>query len=176
MVGIRPAEPADAGAIARVVVESWRSAYRDLLPTAVLAGLSVDDREEFWRGIVGAPSPGAVVLVAEDGPVVGFVVVRSRPGVPDVGELMALYVAPSQWRRTIGTLLHNAAVEHLARQGCTRAELWVLAGNERATAFYRARGWVADGRRQVEERPDGFVLPEQGMTLEVRGPARRLEY
>jgi GNAT superfamily N-acetyltransferase len=176
VVGIRRAEPADAGAIARVVVESWRSAYRDLLPAGLLAGLSVDAREEFWRHVLGADPPAGLVVVAEeaDREVVGFVAVRSRPDTPGVGELMALYVAPSEWRRTIGTLLHNAGVEHLARQGCVRAELWVLAGNERATAFYRSRGWVPDGRRQVEERPDGFVLPEQGMSLEVRGPARRM--
>ncbi|MCE3554794.1 GNAT family N-acetyltransferase [Pseudonocardia sp. RS11V-5] len=176
MVGIRRAVPADARAIARVVVESWRSAYRDLLPAGLLAGLSVDGREEFWRRVLGEDPPAGVVVVAEEAgrDVVGFVAVRSRADAPRVGELMALYVAPSEWRRTIGTLLHNAGVEHLARQGCARAELWVLAGNERAMAFYRARGWVPDGRRQVEERPDGFVLPEQGMSLEVRAAGRRM--
>ncbi|GAA2853867.1 GNAT family N-acetyltransferase [Pseudonocardia halophobica] len=173
---VRRATVTDARAIARVQVESWRSAYEGLMPAELLAALSVDERERMWRGVLG--SSGAAVLVAEEsGALVGFVAVRPRPGDPDVGELLALYIAPSQWRRTIGTLLHNAAVEHLARQGCARAELWVLDGNERAAAFYRARGWIPDGRRQREERPDGFVLPEHGMSLDLRrtgGTARRV--
>lgn len=149
------------------------------MPGELLAGLSVDERERMWRGVLGEASSGAAVLVAEEAAaqVVGFVAVRPRPDDPGVGELLALYVAPSTWRRTIGTLLHNAAVEHLTRQGCARAELWVLDGNERAVAFYRARGWVPDGRRQREERPDGFVLPEHGMSLDLLrtgGRARRM--
>jgi GNAT superfamily N-acetyltransferase len=169
MVEVRVAALADARAIAQVQVDSWRSAYRGLLPADLLAALSVDGREQVWRQVLETASPGSAVLVAEaDGPpVVGFVVVRPRPDAPRVGELMALYVVPSAWRRRIGTLLHEAAVEHLARQGCERAELWMLDGNERAEAFYRARGWSTDGRRQVEEHPDGFVLPVRGMSVDL---------
>jgi hypothetical protein len=40
MVELRDATPADAHAIANVLVQSWRAAYRGLLPDDVLAGLS----------------------------------------------------------------------------------------------------------------------------------------
>ncbi|GAA4705403.1 GNAT family N-acetyltransferase [Pseudonocardia yuanmonensis] len=167
MVEVRAAAPADAGAIARVVVDSWRRAYAGLLPDELLAGLSVEDRRRMWRAVLDAAAPGVAVLVAEDraGPlVVGFVAARSDPDDPRHGQLMALYVAPGAWRRGIGTMLHDAALDHLARRGVERATLWVLDGNERADAFYRARGWVPDGRRQVEEWLGG-VLPEHAMSI-----------
>jgi GNAT superfamily N-acetyltransferase len=171
MVEVRTAAPTDARAIAGVQVHSWQVAYRGLLPTDLLAELSVDGREQFWGEVLKAPTPGAAVLVAEEAgpPVVGFVAVRPRPDSRRIGDLMALYVAPSAWRCGIGMLLHDAAVEHLVGQGCERAELWMLDGNERAAAFYRALGWSPDGRRQVEEQPDGFVLPVLGMSRDLRG-------
>ena len=50
MVELRDATQADAHAIANVLVQSWRAAYRGLLPSDVLAGLSVPDA---W--IIAAP-------------------------------------------------------------------------------------------------------------------------
>ena len=41
--------------------------------------------------------------------------------------------------------------EHLCRGGFTEAVLWVLVGNDRAERFYRADGWLPDGRRQSDE-------------------------
>ena len=37
---IRAAKPADAGSLARVHVDSWRSTYTGILPDEFLAGLS----------------------------------------------------------------------------------------------------------------------------------------
>ncbi|HVL03469.1 MAG TPA: hypothetical protein VM386_03415 [Acidimicrobiales bacterium] len=50
MVELRDATPADAPAIANVLVQSWRAAYRGLLPDDVLAKLSIPDREQIWSG------------------------------------------------------------------------------------------------------------------------------
>ncbi|HEX7041129.1 MAG TPA: hypothetical protein VF202_13505 [Trueperaceae bacterium] len=41
---IRAAKPEDALAIGRVHVDPWRTTYRGLLPDAVLAALSVEQR------------------------------------------------------------------------------------------------------------------------------------
>jgi Tfp pilus assembly protein PilP len=40
-----------------------------------------------------------------------------------------------------------------------RDPLWVLASNERARAFYGARGWRPDGGTKTEPR-EGFSLNE----------------
>jgi hypothetical protein len=57
MVELRDATPADAHAIANVLVQSWRAAYRGLLPDDVLAGLSIPDREQFWSDALTARAP-----------------------------------------------------------------------------------------------------------------------
>ena len=36
--------------------------------------------------------------------------------------------------------------------GCANATLWVVDGNDRARAFYEARGWVHDGAVKVDDQ------------------------
>lgn len=74
---IREATPADAAAIARVHVESWRATYRGIVPDDYLARLSREGWERTWANTLrgaGDADAGTAVFVAEDdaGQVVGF--------------------------------------------------------------------------------------------------------
>lgn len=112
---VRPARITDADGIAEVHVRSWQAAYRGLMPQEVLDGLSVAQRAEGWRRILGDPESDSRTLVAE---------------------------------------------RELADAGHTVAYLWVLNGNERASAFYERHGWQSDGGSKVETRPN-LVLDER---------------
>ena len=69
-VSIRTAGPEDAGAIAYVHVESWRTTYAGIVPAAYLAGLDETLRTKMWSSWLGGET---LVLVAElDGKIVGF--------------------------------------------------------------------------------------------------------
>src|ERR1044072_8224841 len=46
---VRPAAPSDAAEIARIQLDTWRTAYADLLPETVLAELDPDEAERTWR-------------------------------------------------------------------------------------------------------------------------------
>ena len=100
MAEFRDATPADAHAIANVLVESWRAAYRGLLPDEALASLSISDREQFWSGALTARQPhtGAVVATLA-GTIVGFAatgppLVPADRADPALGDLYALYLDP----------------------------------------------------------------------------------
>ncbi len=166
MVEFLDATPADAHAIADVLVRSWRAAYRGLLPDDVLAGLSVRDREQFWSEALTARPPHTRMVVATiAGAVVGFAatgppLVSADRADPTLGDLYALYLAPDVWRRGIGTRLHDAALDRLRSCGFTHAGLWVLDTNERALRFYRRLGWTDTGRSQLDRGPGGTELHE----------------
>jgi ribosomal protein S18 acetylase RimI-like enzyme len=66
-------------------------------------------------------------------------------------ELYAIYVREKWWGSGLGHRLMDVAI------GKEAASLWVLAGNERAKAFYRKQGFVEDGT-QVDE--PFFGVPE----------------
>ncbi|WP_436498650.1 N-acetyltransferase family protein [Actinokineospora sp. HUAS TT18] len=167
MVELRDATPEDAGAIAGVVVRSWRVAYRGLMPDAVLANLSIPERERFYSGVLTDPPPQTRVAVAlVDGAVVGFAatgppLVPVDRADPTLGDLYALYLDPEVWRRGIGTQLHAAALDRLRAAGFTHAGLWILDTNERALGFYLHHGWTDTGRTQLDQGPDGTELHER---------------
>jgi GNAT superfamily N-acetyltransferase len=154
-VEIRPATRADARAIAEVHVASWRWAYRDLLPGAVLDGLSVDRREEMWRSVLAALDERTVALLALDGgTVIGFGSAGAA-GDPDApateAEVFTLYLLEPYAGRGIGRELFAGLLDALRAQGYTRATLWVLEANQRTRRFYEAAGWRADGARDLYE-------------------------
>jgi len=164
MIEIRNAQPDDAHAIATVHVESWQTAYQELLPDSVLASLSVLDRERTWYKILHDPPPRTAVLLATSNvAVLGFVAVgpdQDTAAASGAGQLYAIYVRSDQRGRGIGTQLHNAAMDRLRTLGFTDATLWVLEGNERAIHFYRSNGWLADGAQQIDKGPQDVDLPE----------------
>jgi ribosomal protein S18 acetylase RimI-like enzyme len=173
MVELRDATPADACAIATVLVQSWRAAYRGLLPDDVLADLSVSDRERFWSDTLTArPVHTRIVVAAIGDAIVGFAA-TGPPLVPDdradptLGDLYALYLDPDVWRRGIGTQLHAAALDRLRSCGFTHAGLWVLDTNERALRFYNRHGWTDTGRTQVDRGPGGTELHERRLQRDL---------
>ncbi len=71
---VRPARPEDAVEVARVQVVAWRTAYRGVLPAAVLDDWDPEAAAAAWRTAVESPpTPAHGVLVALEGStVVGF--------------------------------------------------------------------------------------------------------
>jgi GNAT superfamily N-acetyltransferase len=150
---LRPAEPDDAAAVARVHVRSWQIAYRGLLPNEYLGRLQPEDRAPHYPFADREPGRPLTTVALERDEICGFATIGpSRDGDrPDSGELYALYVDPSAWDRGVGRALIASAREQLAGAGFAEAHLWVLDGNARAERFYRRDGWAPDGSRRPEE-------------------------
>jgi ribosomal protein S18 acetylase RimI-like enzyme len=158
---IRPAEPRDAAAIARIHIRTWQIAYRGQLPDAFLDALDteIEERTSRWQGfIAGAQARGWVQLVTEDeDQVVGFVTFGPSEEKTDdarIGEVYAIYVDPSHWDRGHGRALFTAAMRGLTETGFSAATLWVLETNARARRFYESAGWSADGATKTDHRGD----------------------
>jgi ribosomal protein S18 acetylase RimI-like enzyme len=149
---VRPATTDDAAAIALVHIRTWQRAYADLLPAGYLDGLDGTSRAEMWRQIIdGRIAPTETYVADVDGEIVGFASVgRYRPDEgaeiePDVGEVYAIYVDPSQWSTGVGRALLDVAVEHLTDAGFAEIRLWVFEHNPRARRFYERAGFKWDG-------------------------------
>lgn len=164
-LNVRPANPDDGEAIARVHIGGWQEAYAGLLPDDFLAGLSetFDRRRQFWGRVAGSPGDREALLVAELGDqVVGFAhACPSRDSSSDTttGEVTAIYLRKAYWGRGVGRRLFAAAVERLRASGFEDAILWVLDGNQRARRFYRDAGWETDGGEK-EDRVGDLTLRE----------------
>ncbi|GHJ44039.1 N-acetyltransferase [Catellatospora sp. TT07R-123] len=152
----RTAGPADAEAVARLHADSWRRFYRGAYADTFLDGDVVADRHAVWSARLAAPGRSTTIL-AEDGPALaGFVHVILDHD-PRWGSFVDnLHVTVDRHRGGIGTaLLARAAAAVLADAAAPSLYLWVLAQNDAAQAFYRARGGIAAGSEPVA--PPGGV-------------------
>lgn len=153
MLFFRPAQPADANAIASVHVVSWQWAYRNILPEAFLEALSIDDRCRNWRRILtSATSQVHLAWVGEE--LAGWAAYgASRDGDHDAtwGEIHAMYLRPAWIGKGIGGALMTQVLEQMARLGHEHVALWVLEKNVAARRFYERYGFRADiASRDVE--------------------------
>lgn len=149
---VRPAEPDDAIAVARVHVRSWQAAYRALLPDDYLDQLRPEDRAQRYNFSSLDPLKPRTIVAVDAGVIHGFATTAPARelDMPDHGELCALYVDPDHWGRGIGMALVGSARARLLDLGFRHAVVWVLAGNVRAERFYRIDRWAPDGQRRTE--------------------------
>jgi GNAT superfamily N-acetyltransferase len=82
-VSVRPARAEDVPEIARIQVETWRTAYARLLPAEVLETVTVERAAAAWSAAVSAPPSGRhrVLVAQEQHWLVGFV--AFGPAEPD---------------------------------------------------------------------------------------------
>jgi ribosomal protein S18 acetylase RimI-like enzyme len=159
-VTTRMATPEDSLAIARVQVDTWKSAYRGMIPDGYLDGLSYEPAERRWLERLQSPASSERIFVstfAEE--VVGFVSCgaertgdRSYPG-----EVYAIYVLPNRQKKGAGRALMRSAALHLKQAGFGSVMLWVLRENP-SRGFYERLGgnWLRErvvemgGKKLVE--------------------------
>jgi ribosomal protein S18 acetylase RimI-like enzyme len=158
---IRAASPRDAAGIARIHAQSWRDAYRGILPAGYLARLQNPALARHWRQRLGFTG-GRDVLVAERSRrVVGFATlgdVEDDEGLEGfAGEIGMLYLQPELTGRGIGTRLFQQALSVLERYELYWAVAWVLEANTRAQRFYRCQGMRDDGARR-QDLFDGIAV------------------
>ncbi len=144
---VRRAVASDSAAIARVHVDSWRTAYKGIIDENYLASLSYVDREAMWSQAIG--NAGNIVLVAEDTPinvpaktVVGFVSggTNRAKDTSYAGELYAIYILEEYRGKGIGKKLVRSLVQRLADLNIDSMLVWVLAKNPYRQFYERLGG------------------------------------
>jgi L-amino acid N-acyltransferase YncA len=152
---IRMARRADASAIARIFVESWRETYANILPDAALTALSPQTETPSWAA--------TIMLVASDAQdrLYGFLSAgpsRDRSMQFDA-EVYTLYVAPGHTGQGIGAALLDWCFNLFRRAGFRSAIIWALADNP-SRFFYERQGGKLVAERAI--RVFGGVQRENG--------------
>ena len=125
-------------------VDTWRAAYRGIVPDAHLDGLSYDESERLWQDVIAA-GDGCVFVAEDEGGVFGFASGKprerfSRDLTEYEGALETVYVLPSHGGEGVGGELVRAVVRHFAGRGVNSMLLWVFAENRSARGFYESLG------------------------------------
>jgi ribosomal protein S18 acetylase RimI-like enzyme len=153
MLAIRSAQIEDVPAMARVQVDTWRTAYAGIVPDEFLANLSYERCQANWIERFNNPEgdihifvvedqPGQIVAIASGGPL------RDRLTGFD-GELYVLYVLKSFQGLGYGKQLVTQVAHDLASRGYHSLVIWVLKDNP-ACRFYEKLGGRMIAEKTVE--------------------------
>jgi len=142
---------------------AWQEAYADILPAAVLEQVTVDPGaaalDDWLERLPDENGPGVAFGAAVSGAVRGYTFVRWGETKPFVGPaeagLKELYVHPDWWGGGLGTELVGAAVDVLPPTVEALA-LEALADNELGRSFYESRGFLLQGRGEIEIGGDSY--------------------
>ena len=136
----------EASEVAQVHLESWRAAYRGIIPHAQLEQMIARRGDGWWNRAI---SRGTHVLVIEfNGVIAGYATVginRART-LPYEGEVYELYMRPEYQGIGLGKQLFQNARRALSEYGLKNNVLWVLAENQSACEFYERLGGVLVAR------------------------------
>lgn len=152
---MRPAELADADALARIQLESWRFTYRGLLPDSFLSSMRHERLAgSFWRRLSTDEVDECIRVLEVGGRVGGFISFGPHQGDPTwlgyAGEVFMIYLLPELTGSGHGRVLLRRAFDELSRCRCHWVLVWVLAKNHTARRFYEREGMRLDGERRFD--------------------------
>lgn len=137
---LRPED--DRFAVSRIYEESWKTAYKDIVPQNFLDSIE----QGRWAAHLDNRQIHHLLLI-EDGAFIGTAsYCESRlPAFAGFGEIVSIYLLPEYMGRGLGKKLFEAAVERLQKMGFSHIFLWVLEENYRARKFYEKMGFTSSG-------------------------------
>jgi ribosomal protein S18 acetylase RimI-like enzyme len=157
-IAIRAATPADAPAIGRIHVESWRESYRGLLSANLLESVAALVRAAMWRGLEHERPILLFVAQQASGELVGFAGggASRATALPHDAEVYAIYVLRAAQRFGCGRRLMGALATALLARGFKSLCLWVLEENASARRFYEGLGGLLVGAKTEGDGEDEF--------------------
>lgn len=128
-------------------MDTWRAAYKGIVPDSHLEGLSYDGSERFWHDVI-TTGDGCVFVAEDGGGIVGVASgspreCLSRDSMGFESDLKTAYVLLSHQGTGTGRRLVGAVARYLEKRGVGSMLLWVFEENRSARRFYESLGGVA---------------------------------
>ncbi len=143
---IRYIQPEDAQETGNIYAQSWKYAYKDIIPQSYLDNISGTN----WACNLSGGRKSLVMT--ESGKIIGTASFsKSRwTSHEDYGEIVSIYFLPEYIGKGYGKALLDRTMEELKQLGFEKILLWVLADNQRARAFYERNGFAATEEFQMD--------------------------
>lgn len=169
-IRVRNAAEQDAAALAKILCESWQSAFSGILMEDELtAHTDPTRREKMFARLLKAPAVHIAVCEA-DGCPVGLVIYGTcrDEDCAGCGEIIGLHSLVKSRKQGCGRALMDFAAADLIRLGFSEAVLWVFEKNRSARGFYEKYGFRPDGA--FKESAFGEGVDEMRYRLPLNRP------
>lgn len=147
---VRYADQSDIGVIGEIHSQSFRAAYRSIIPDSVLEGFTAEECRK--KILISFDEGGAYAVISDVNKPFGFLCFgkcRDEDLNRTFGEIRGLYLLPEYWNQGAGAKLLNWGIGELIKDQFDNFSLWVLEGNLPARRFYEKSGFRHDGTVKV---------------------------
>lgn len=129
----------DFNAISRIYEESWKYAYKGIIPQEFLDSIPSGK----WTAHLNRDGMKSLVLT-ENGKYIGTLSFCSSrwERYADYGEIVSIYFLPEYMHKGYGNELLERGTEELKKKGFERILLWVFEENTNARMFYEKNGFA----------------------------------
>lgn len=165
---IRWAADSDIPSLAQVHIDSYRSAYVNIMPALYLESMTLERQVRRYEALISEDQDHVAVLsVAER--VIGYLVLGHCA--MDVaercngGEIQSIYLLKEYWGKGFGRMLLDWGVLQLGEMGRTHVILWVLKDNRSAISFYERAGFILAGQERLIRRGAELVQVRYEKTI-----------
>ena len=138
-VAVRKAKVSDSEALAKIYAESWRQAYRGIIPHSHLECMIRRRGVQAWRESVR--TEGHLLVLEAAGVIAGYATCgAARHGGRHKGEIYEIYLAPHYQGLGLGEYLFEGCRHQLDQRRLNGLIVWALTDNTLAADFYYRRG------------------------------------
>ncbi len=149
MVEIRKATGADASILASIMVQSFRTAFADIVTPKTMDRCTNEENCTQMVASILASGEGEFLLACKGGIPCGELYWREGKELQNSAEIVALHSLQETWGTGVGKALIEYALRSIVDGGKTSAYLWAFEENKRARRFYEKYGFANDGSSQV---------------------------
>lgn len=159
MERIRKVTCGDEKALAYVQTESWKAAFKGLIPDDVLVrSTDLKKATAMYQRLLDMGKGNGYILEIDGKPhCIAWWDAARDEDMQGAAELICIHSLKDNWGKGYGHLMMERILEDVQKAGYPQIMLWVFDSNARAIRFYKAHGFEATGRKQpafgaVEER------------------------
>lgn len=146
---IVPAKVQDAGVLADIMISAWRSAFRNILPDAVIEQYTQHDGCESMFAHILASGEGEMYLARLNMQPMGLLYLLGET--THSARIEALLTVPDAWGKGVGASLISKAITDARAAGFSELHVWPFAENTRARRFYEKWGFSASGASRCSD-------------------------
>lgn len=141
---IRKVANGDAPVLAHIQTESWKAAFKDILEEAELIRCTnVEKATQMYAGLLEAKKGNGYILEIDGkGHCIAWWDATRQEDIPGFAELICIHSLQDNWGKGYGSKMMDKVLSDIAEAGYTKVMLWVFEENQRARAFYEAKGFV----------------------------------
>ncbi len=150
MIRIRPVRDGDECCLAHIQTESWKEAFKDIVPADILSKCTQTERvTEMYRKLLAEHKGNGYILELDGKPhCIAWWDATREKDMPGFAELIGIHSLRENWRKGCGKMMMERILGDMERAGYSKIMLWVFEDNVRAIRFYEALGFVASGKKQ----------------------------